>query len=93
MRTVGTFQDIYTDAKNYYNGISTYGGCPINPVVRHERGRWIIESDLEPEDETNDLSCPLEDFDSYFYEMYDTDFMPNNNDAEEFRLAMTDEED
>ncbi len=82
MRTSGTFQAVYEAAKSYAQGNDMYGGCPINPVVRREGDKWMLESALEPT--TGDFEISLEAFDSYFYESYKTDFVPTASDVADF---------
>ena len=65
-------------------GGEIYGGCPINPVVRREGGKWMIESSLEPCGDDNDFECSLQAFANYFNETYESDYAPSDGDAEEF---------
>ena len=89
MRITGTFQEIYAGAKNMAQGGDICGGCPIDPVVRREGGKWMIESALEPaRGGDNDFECRLDDFDGYFYEGYKTDFTPSESDEAELVDAM-----
>lgn len=90
MRITGTFSDIYAGAKSMATGGDIYGGCPIDPVVRREGGKWMIESALEPRGEDNDFECSLEEFDSYFYEAYKSDFIPDDGCVNEFVAVMID---
>lgn len=81
MRTAGTFQDIYKAAKNYATESGEHR--PMDPVVRREDGRWILESSLEPTD--GDFEISLEEFDSYFWESYQcAGYAPTDDDVEEF---------
>jgi len=82
MRTSGTFEQVYEAAKSYSLGNTMYGGCPINPVVRREDGKWMLESALEPT--TGDFEISLEAFNNYFYESYRTDFVPTDSDVTDF---------
>ena len=88
MRTQGTFNDIYTAAKNYYNDVdngTTYGGCPMDPVVRHTVDNvWMLESGINSEPNA-DAECRLDDFDSWFYEGYNDDnYTPSTEDEADF---------
>jgi len=83
MRTQGTFADIYNTAK-IYSGDIDINGCPMNPVVRHANGVWMLESGIN--DEPNaDAECLLEDFGEYFYECYsDHEYQPTLEDEADF---------
>jgi hypothetical protein len=70
MRTTGTLQNVYNAAKDYYNGGDMYGGRPMNPVIRFENGKWMLESGINPPDNST-VECRLDDFDSYWYQTYD----------------------
>ena len=84
MRTIGTFQDVYQQARAYSNGEN---GQPHNPVVRLENGKWIIESGLEPQHET-EFECTLDAFDMWFYESYKNDnYVPGDADQADFMDA------
>ena len=67
MRTQGTFQDVYTAVRDFYNGDDE--GQPHDPVVRKEENQWMLESGLNSA-ENADFECSLEAFDSWFYETY-----------------------
>lgn len=81
MRTVGTFADVYKQAREYLNDVS---GIPSDPVVRLEYGKWIIESRLEPQQETV-VEVTLDDFQSYWYESFeDKNYIPTERDVEDY---------
>jgi hypothetical protein len=80
MRTVGTFLDVYHQAKAYLNDVS---GLPTDPVVRLENEKWIIESRLEPPQDTI-LETSLEDFQRYWYESFEENYIPTDRDVEDF---------
>jgi len=90
MRITGMFQDVYAAAKSLNQGETIYGGCPIDPVVRREGGKWMLESGMEPQGEDNDFECSLEAFDNYFYEDYKSDYIPSDNDADDFIKTQND---
>ena len=88
MRTQGTFQDVYNAAKNFYNDVdneTTYGGCPMDPVIRHTTNNvWMLESGINGESNA-DAECRLDDFDAWFYEGYiDDDYEPTVEDKNDF---------
>ena len=86
MRTTGTFQDVYAAAKAYYSDED--GGCPHNPVVRCEDGKWMLESGLEPTD--GEFEIGLETFDNWFCEEYkDGRYVPSAADIEDFVSQMS----
>jgi hypothetical protein len=81
MRTVGTFADVYKQAREYINDVS---GIPSDPVVRLEYGKWIIESKLEPQQETV-VEVTLDDFQRYWYESFeDKSYIPTERDVEDY---------
>lgn len=81
MRTVGTFADVYKQAREYLNDVS---GIPSDPVVRLEYGKWIIESRLEPQQETV-VEVSLDDFQRYWYESFeDKNYIPTERDVEDY---------
>ena len=81
MRTVGTFADVYKQAREYINDVS---GIPSDPVVRLEYGKWIIESRLEPSQETV-IEVRLEDFQRYWNESFDDpNYIPSDTDVADF---------
>ena len=82
MRTVGTFADVYKQAREYINDVSD---IPSDPVVRLESdGKWVIESRLEPQQETV-VEVALDDFRSYFYYSFDDEnYIPNERDVADF---------
>lgn len=81
MRTVGTFADVYKQAREYLNDVS---GIPSDPVVRLEYGKWIIESRLEPQQETV-VEVTLDDFQRYWYESFeDENYIPTERDVEDY---------
>lgn len=81
MRTVGTFADVYKQAREYLNDVS---GIPSDPVVRLEYGKWIIESRLEPQQETV-VEVTLDDFQRYWYESFeDKNYIPTERDVEDY---------
>ena len=82
MRTSGTLQNVYDAAKTYYNGGNTYGGRTIDPVIRFEDGKWMLESDLEPAPNST-VECRLDDFNCYFCETYADDNFEITEDVEE----------
>ena len=84
MRTVGTFADVYKQAREYNNGVDV-SHIPTDPVVRLERdGRWVIESRLEPQ-ETVDVEVSLEDFQSYWYYSFeDENYIPTDSDVADY---------
>jgi hypothetical protein len=82
MRTVGTFRDVYKQAREYNNGVVS--GIPSDPVVRLEYGKWIIESRLEPQQETV-VEVSLDDFQNYWNESFeDESFEPTDSDVADF---------
>lgn len=89
MRTVGTFQDVYRAAREYCTS-GDINDRPMDPVVRLENGKWIIESGLEPQQDT-EFECTLGAFDDYFYESYkDSEYLPSEEDATDFMAQFTD---
>lgn len=81
MRTSGTFQDVYEAARQYE--MAGRDDCPMDPVVRREEGKWMLESGLNSTE--GDFEVTLEAFDSWFYESYkDADYTPSESDIEEF---------
>jgi hypothetical protein len=81
MRTVGTFADVYKQARAYLNDVS---GLPTDPVVRLENGSWILESRLEPQENTV-LEVSLEDFQGYWHYCFeDESFEPTDSDIADF---------
>jgi hypothetical protein len=81
MRTVGTFADVYKQAREYINDVS---GIPSDPVVRLEYGKWIIESKLEPQQKTV-VEVTLDDFQRYWYESFeDENYIPTERDVEDY---------
>lgn len=81
MRTTGNFTDVYKQAKIYYNDPA---GRPIDAVIRKENEKWIIESRLEPQQDTI-IECSLEDFQNWFYETFsDDNYIPSENDIADF---------
>jgi len=67
MRTTGTLTEIFRAAREiYYDGTHS----PMNPVVRHANGKWMLESGLHSTDEGCDFEWSLESFHTYFYECY-----------------------
>ena len=81
MRTVGTFADVYKQAREYLNDVS---GLPTDPVVRLENEKWIIESRLEPPQDTI-LETSLDDFQRYWYESFeDESFKPTDSDVADY---------
>lgn len=82
MRTSGTFQRVYEAAKSYALGTAE-DRCPINPVIRREEGKWMLESSLNPTD--GDFEISLEAFDSWFWEGYKIpSYSPSDADITEF---------
>lgn len=86
MRTVGTFQDVYTAAQSHYiNEDDVYGGRPMDAVIRKEGEKWMLESAIEKENEDCSFSCSLEDFDNYWYELYkDIFYLPSDSEVADF---------
>ncbi|MFA5457767.1 MAG: hypothetical protein WC261_09085 [Synergistaceae bacterium] len=85
MRTEGTFQDVYNAAQAFYTDDVEQEHRPLNPVVRREGKIWMLESALNPENEDCNFSCALDDFDSYWYEMYrETNHTITNGEIEDF---------
>jgi hypothetical protein len=86
MRTVGKFVDVYKQAREYLytNGVDV-SHIPQDPVVRLESdGQWIIESKLEPQQETV-VEVSLDDFQSYFYYSFeDKSYIPTDSDVADF---------
>ena len=82
MRTVGKFSEIYKQAREYLND-ENY--IPTDPVVRLESdGRWVIESRLEPSQDTI-LETSLDEFQSYFYESFeDKSYIPTDSDVADY---------
>lgn len=74
MRTVGTFQDIYDQAKAYTLDEER---CDVmDPEVRYDGNLWMIESSLDQEIDVQ-AKCKLEVFCEYFYESFrDGDYAP-----------------
>jgi len=91
MRTVGTLSEIVTAAKNYYNNTSD-DGCPHNPVVRRREcdKKWMLESGLCDASDS-DLEISLDDFQSYFYEMFSSDTIELSIDDENCFVKMLQE--
>ena len=85
MRTEGTFQQIYNAAREIAADGEIYGGCPVDPVIRHRPdGIWMLESGLN-DAEGADAECRLDDFDSWFFECYqDADYQPGDDDEANF---------
>lgn len=83
MRTVGTFQDVYEAAKSYVNDEDEYRSRPLNPVVRREGDKWMLESDIFSAEDA-DFEVTLEYFDSWFWEDYKSDYTPTDEDMEDF---------
>ena len=82
MRTVGTFKKIYEQAREYNNGVVS--GIPTDPVVRLEYGKWIIESRLEPQQETV-VEVSLDDFQRYWNESFENDeYIPTEKDVGDY---------
>jgi hypothetical protein len=90
MRTIGTFQDVYRTARDYYND-ENVDDCPMDPVVRRVDTEWMLESGINPSSDA-DYECSLADvFDTYFWEAYkDADWIPTDEDADEFVRLMSD---
>jgi hypothetical protein len=84
MRTVGTFADVYKQAREYLNGVDV-SDIPSDPVVRLESdGQWIIESRGEPQQETV-IEVRLEDFQSYWnYSFNDPNYIPTSDDVADY---------
>ena len=80
MRTVGTFADIYKQARTYINDAS---GLPTDPVVRLENGKWILESRLEPQQETV-VEVSLDEFQRYWFSFDDPNYIPSDTDIADF---------
>jgi hypothetical protein len=81
MRTVGTFLEVYHQARAYLNDVS---GLPTDPVVRLENGKWIIESRLEPQQETV-VEVTLDDFQRYWNESFeDENYIPTEQDVADY---------
>ena len=81
MRTVGTFADVYKQAREYINDVSH---IPSDPVVRLEYGKWIIESRLEPQQETV-VEVSLDEFQRYWYESFeDENYIPSDTDVADY---------
>lgn len=82
MRTVGTFVDVYKQAREYL--LNDVSHIPSDPVVRLEYGKWIIESKLEPQQETV-VEVTLDDFQRYWYESFeDKSYIPTERDVEDY---------
>ena len=81
MRTVGTFLEIYHQAKAYLN--DDVSGLPSDPVVRLENGKWILESRLEPPQNTI-LETSLNDFQNYWNESFEENYIPTERDVEDY---------
>jgi len=98
MRTQGTFKEVYTAAKHFYadadNLETTYGGCPMDPVVRHTvDGVWMLDSGIDGEPNA-DAECRLDDFDNWFYETYeDGDYTLTDEDESDFFESIKYDED
>jgi len=82
MRTVGKFVDVYKQARTYLNDVS---GIPSDPVIRLESdGQWVLESRLEPQQETV-VEVSLDDFQSYWcYAFEDRNYIPDVADIEQY---------
>ena len=91
MRTQGNFSEIYHDAKAYYTGNDeNIDSRPMDPVVRYVgNGMWYLESGLNSEENTI-AECPLDTFDSFFYETYQDDYEPTEDDEQEFLKMIRD---
>ena len=82
MRTVGDFLDVYEAARAYYLGLEE--GCPLNPVVRQEGQKWILESDLEPGHYPS-FETDLDTFHEFFYNTYNNpEYVPTKRDLSDF---------
>jgi len=87
MRTSGNFQKIYEAAKEYANS-GDIEDRPMDPVVRHEDGVWMLESRMESFN--GDIEVSLETFDSWFWETYkDATYTPDQTDIDEFVRTMS----
>jgi hypothetical protein len=84
MRTVGKFVDIYKQAREYLNGVDV-SHIPSDPVVRLESdGKWILESRLEPREQTV-VEVALDDFQNYWNESFeDESFEPTDSDVADY---------
>lgn len=81
MRVSGDFLAVYETAKTYLKDQSS---CPIDTVVRHENGVWMIESCLEPSDA--DFEVRLDDFIAYWYNgMISDGYTPSINDINKYK--------
>ena len=90
MRTAGTFNDVYEAAKSYALNQAD-DGTPMNPVVRREQGRWMLESGLNSTD--GDFETTLESFDLWFHESYlDENYSPSEEDIADFVKANQNED-
>uniref|UniRef100_A0A6M3XMV6 Uncharacterized protein n=1 Tax=viral metagenome TaxID=1070528 RepID=A0A6M3XMV6_9ZZZZ len=94
MRTEGTFQQIYNAARKIATDTEIYGGCPVDPVIRHTpNGIWMLESGLNDAKGT-DAECRLDDFDFWFFECCEeADYQPSEDDEAGFLYSLLREED
>jgi len=86
--TKGSFQKIYTQAKNYSNDIDD--NKPMDPMVRLDNdGNWMIESSMCSAEDVS-AECTLESFDDYFYAGYSDDsYTPTDTDVADFVKMFT----
>ena len=82
MRTNGTLQQVFDQAREYQNGIDT-DSKPMQPVVRFFDSQWHIESGINGEPNAT-CECDLDTFQTYFYECPD-DYEMTENDEDEFK--------
>lgn len=69
MRTTGTLNEVFNAARDHYNGGDTYGGLPLDAVMRYDGTKWMLESSLESAEDSI-AECSLDDFDAYFFAAY-----------------------
>jgi hypothetical protein len=75
---------VYEAAKRHNAETKATDTRPINAVVRHSGGRWLLESGLNSAEGCN-FECDLDAFDDYFYESYqDEEFSPDSDDEVDF---------
>jgi hypothetical protein len=86
---LNSFLSVYDAAKlKYQKDEEDFPVCtPIDPVVRRSNnGEWTLESQLNPPGDC-DFQITLSEFDAWFWETYSQDFVPDNEDVDEFMSA------
>lgn len=91
MRTQGTFQVVYEQARLYSQFKEEHRSCPMDPEVRFDGDEWMIESSLSSAEYAKAV-CKLEVFDNYFFESYKEDDLELTiNDENDFLKMITQE--